>query len=426
MRENWKNKARAGYWLITHLLVGVLTLIIGIKLGTNLTFQQLIGLTTSAYNANQAERLIRTEPPITQENVDFSLFWETWNRLERDYYDLTKLDAQKMVYGAIAGMTSAIGDPYTVFLTPETKKRLDEDLQGEFGGVGIQLGYRDNQLAVIAPLKDHPAQKAGVKAGEYILKIKDELKDIEVDTIGMSAEEAVNLIRGQKGTAVTLTLALPNEDPRDVELVREIIEIPSVELEIIEGENGRVAHVVLSRFGDKTMVEWEKIVNSILQDKSIVGIILDMRNNPGGYLEAGIDLASEFVDGGIIVSQQGRQSTQHYRATRQGRLQNYPVVVLVNKGSASASEIVAGALRDRRNTVLIGEQTFGKGTVQDAQKIGNNGAGLNITIARWLLPSGQSIQDSGLPVDIEVVDDLASEDRDEAVEKAQEELYNRL
>lgn len=412
---------RFGYNLLTHSLVAILAVIVGIRIGTNVTFRQLFGLTTSALESRQLERIVNKDAPIAQENVDFSLFWETWNRLERDYYDVSKLDANKMVYGAIQGMTNAVEDPYTLFLPPETKKRLDEDLQGEFSGVGIQLGYMDGQLAVIAPLKDHPAESAGVRPGEYILGIKDQAQNVDVETIGMTAEEAVNLIRGKDGTTVTLTLAQKGEDPRDISLTRETIEIPSLEWEFIDGPNGKVAHLILSRFGDKTLTEWEEAVTAIRQDPSVKGILLDMRSNPGGYLEAGIDIASEFVDGGLIVSQQGRVATQNYPATRKGRLQDYPVVILVNKGSASASEIVAGALRDRRGALLVGEQTFGKGTVQDAQKIGD-GAGLNITIARWLLPSGSSIQDTGLPVDIEAVDNLETTEVDEVIERSLQEF----
>lgn len=415
-RVNWI------YLLVTHSLVAIMFFILGLRFGSGLTFQHLIEISRGVWNEPQLARLINTEAPLPQENVDFSLFWEVWNRLERDYYDLSKLDAQKMVYGAVAGMTQAIGDPYTVFLPPETKKRLDEDLQGEFGGVGIQLGYRDNQLAVIAPLKDHPAAKAGVRPGEYILGISDPLKDIKVDTIGMTAEEAVALIRGQRGTSVTLTLALPGEDPRNVELTRDTIEIPTLEVEYVETENGQAAHLMLNRFGDKTVEEWDIAIEKIINDPTVTGLILDMRGNPGGYLEAGIDIASDFIDGGIVVSQQGRTTTRVYRTTREDRLQKYPVVVLVNKGSASASEIVAGALRDRIGAKLIGEQTFGKGTVQDAQKI--HESGLNVTIARWLLPSGDSIQDTGLPVDVEATDNPDTPEIDEVVEVARQQLYN--
>lgn len=416
------NVKRSSFLLLTHILVAALALIIGYRFGSGLQFSQLLGYTRETWN-RQSVRLVNTAPDITHQQVDFSVFWETWSRLERDYYDPTKLDAQKMVDGAVAGLVSAVGDPYTVYLAPETKQRLTEDLQGEFGGVGIQLGYRDGQLAVISPIKGHPAEAAGVRAGEFILRIVDKQKNVDKETIGMSAEEAVSYIRGETGTKVTLAMALPGEEPRDVELTREIIEIPSLELEILGEGNQKTAHIILSRFGDKTITELDAAVAQIQADPSIRGIVLDMRGNPGGYLEAGIDVASEFINGGLIVSQKGRYNTLNYRTTRPARLANYPVEVLVNKGSASAAEIVAGALRDRREAELIGEQTFGKGSVQDAQMVGNSGAGLNITIARWLLPSGESIQDTGLPVTIEVADDPETEN-DEVLDRALVELYN--
>lgn len=416
------NLKRSSFFLLTHILITVLALVIGYRFGSGLQFSQLIGYTREAWN-RQAVRLVNTQPDITHQQVDFAAFWETWSRLERDYYDPTRLDAQKMVDGAIAGMVGAVGDPYTLYLPPETKQRLTEDLQGEFGGVGIQLGYRDGQLAVISPLKGHPAESAGVRPGEYILHITDSAKDVDIDTLGMSAEEAVSYIRGEVGTKVTLAMALPGEEARTVELTRETIEIPSLELVILGEGNQKTAHIILSRFGDKTVSELDKAIEQVRADPDIKGILLDMRGNPGGYLEAGIDVASEFIDGGLIVSQKGRYNTLNYKTTRPARLANYPVEVLVNKGSASAAEIVAGALRDRRQSELIGEQTFGKGSVQDAQTIGNSGAGLNITIARWLLPSGESIQDTGLPVTIEVADDPGTEN-DEVIDRALVELYN--
>ncbi len=409
-----KRPNRLWFFALTHVLVITLGVIIGIRLASGLTFRQLIGLSTNI-SYSELARITNTGVPTDQTDVDFSLFWEVWARLERDYLDPDKMDAQQMVYGAISGMTAAVGDPYTAFLPPATKQRLNEDLQGEFNGVGIQLGYIDSQLAVIAPLKGHPAEAAGVKAGDYILRIQDLAKEVDTDTINMTAEEAVSLIRGKKNTTVTLTLLTEGEDPREVELVRDTIEIPSLETSLIERDGRTYAHVEVSRFGDKTLQEWEDAVETI-QENNVDGIVLDMRGNPGGYLQDAIEISSDFFNGGIVVSQQGRNSTQSYRTTRRARLADIPVEVLVNKGSASASEIVAGALRDRREAQLFGEQTFGKGTVQDAQQL-PGGAGLNITIARWLLPSGNSIQDTGLPVDVEVTDDPNTE-TDEVLERA--------
>ncbi len=396
-----KHNGRLGFLLVTHTLVGILAGLVGYRYANGLGMQILPRL--GGNNVSQIARVQNTEAPRSMSNVDFSLLWEVWNRLERDYVDPNSLDAQKMVYGAIAGMTQSLGDPYTVFLPPETKQRLNEDLQGEFDGVGIQLGYIDGQLAVITPLKEHPAIKAGVKAGDLIVKIADKAKNIDKDAVGMTAEEAVAIIRGKKGTQVILTLLTPGEQPREVTLTRDTIEIPSLELVMEDRDGKKYAHVILSRFGDKTFEEWEKIVTQVKAEKNVAGIVLDMRGNPGGYLQAAIDISSDFVDGGVIVSQQGRAATQNYTASRRARLNTIPVVVLVNKGSASASEIVAGALRDRRNAKLIGEKTFGKGTVQDAQQLAD-GAGLNITIAQWLTPSGKSINHDGLNVDIQAPD----------------------
>lgn len=397
-----QHNGRFGFLLATHMLVAILAGLVGFRYATG-SGVQLLPNFAALSGKSQISRVQNTEPPRSMSNVDFSLLWEVWNRLERDYVDPNSLDAQKMVYGAIAGMTQSLGDPYTVFLPPETKQRLNEDLQGEFDGVGIQLGYIDGQLAVITPLKDHPAVKAGVKPGDLIVKIVDREKKIEKDAIGITAEEAVAIIRGKKGTQVILTVLTPGEQPRDVTLTRDTIEIPSLELTMKDANNKKYAHITLSRFGDKTFDEWEKIVTQVKADKNVAGIVLDMRSNPGGYLQAAIDISSDFVDGGVIVSQQGRAATQNYTASRRGRLNGIPVVVLVNKGSASASEIVAGALRDRRGAKLIGEKTFGKGTVQDAQQLAD-GAGLNITIAQWLTPSGKSINHDGLSVDIEAPD----------------------
>lgn len=400
--------------VITYALVALLAGSIGYRLGSGLSLKQIVGLAKQG-NISELARITNPGTPKDHSEVDFSLFWDVWNRLERDYYDPSKIDARKMVYGAISGMTGALGDHYTVFLPPEDKQRLTQDLQGEFDGVGIQLGYVDGQLAVVAPLKDHPAEKAGVKAGDYILRIIDKDKKIDRDAVGMTAEEAVPLIRGRKGTKVTLQVLTKGEEPRTVELVRDTIEVPSLESEVMSRDGKNYYHININRFGDKTVMEWEKTVETILADPAAAGIILDVRNNPGGYLQAAVDIASDLIDGGVIVSQKGRAVSQSYTTTRKARLRSYPVNVLMNKGSASASEILAGALRDRRNAKLIGETSFGKGTVQDAQVL-PEGAGLNITIARWLLPSGETIQDTGLKPTQAVEDNPETPDVDEVLE----------
>lgn len=338
-----------------------------------------------------------------QNGVDLTLFWDVWTRLQKYYLDQKAVDVQKMVYGAIRGMTASLDDPYTAFLAPSENDRTKQDLSGEFGGVGIQLGFVDKTLGVMAPLSGSPAEKVGVKAGDLILKIIDKEKGIDKETQGMSLTEAMDLIRGKQGTKVILVMLHKDETAtREVEIVREVINVPSVELKWVD--EGRVAWFRVYRFGDKTKTEWDSGVTEILARKAkpgFRGIVLDLRNNPGGYLRGAVELASEFVKDGVVVQQQGKDKTEKFAALGEARLLKIPLVVLVNQGSASASEILAGTLRERLGVKLVGEKTFGKGTVQEAQEL-IDGAGLHVTIARWLLPSGRNIHGDGLVPDVEV------------------------
>ena len=363
----------------------------------------------------------RTQPN-QYKDIDFGQFWDVWGILEESYIDPEKINADEMVNGAIVGMTSSLGDPYTMFLPPEEQKRSEEDLSGAFYGVGIQLGYVDNVLAVSTPLKGSPAEKAGLKAKDLIIHVKDD--KIDKDTQGWSLAEAVGYIRGERGTKVTLTMIRRDEkaEPFEVTLIRDEIIVASAEHEFIDLPNGkRAALITLSRFGERTESEMNAAVEDILkQSPKVDGIILDMRNNPGGFLDGSIDVGSEFIRDGVIVTQQGRNSSRDYLAKGNARLADYPVEVLVNGGSASAAEIVAGALRDRRGAKLIGEKTFGKGTVQDALRL-PSGAGVHVTIAKWILPKGDWIQETGIPVNVEVKDDENTE-VDEVIEVAKQEL----
>ncbi|MBT6401189.1 PDZ domain-containing protein, partial [candidate division WWE3 bacterium] len=298
-----------------------------------------------------------------------------------------------------------LGDPYTAYLPPEDNQRSGEDLAGSFYGVGIELGYIDGTLAVIAPINDSPAQKAGVEAGDLIVHVRDDKQDLDLDTTDWSLNKAVNHIRGGKGEPVFLTLFRPGDESKgtfEVEIIRDEIIVKSVELEFIEHAGKRAAHIKLSRFGERTQSEWDDVVNQIVAEKgSISGIVLDMRNNPGGFFDTSITVASEFFKNGIVVSQKGKVQTRDFKAKGKARLVDIPVVVLVNKGSASASEIVAGALKDNVGAKLVGEKTFGKGTVQDRREL-SNGGGVHITIGRWLMPEGEWIHEEGIPVDVEV------------------------
>jgi carboxyl-terminal processing protease len=247
-------------------------------------------------------------------------------------------------------------------------------------------------------------------------------KSLDKDTTGWSLTEAVSNIRGERGSEVILTLYRQDKgEPFQVTLKRDEIIVKSVELEFVEHAGKRVAHMSLLRFGERTTVEWEEAVAKVLAEGSKVnGVVLDMRNNPGGFFDGAIDISSEFVASGTVVIQKGKYTQQEFPAKGQARLTKMPVVVLVNRGSASASEIVAGALKDRRNAKLVGEKTFGKGTVQDRREL-SNGGGLHVTIAEWLTPNGDSIHDVGIPVSVEVTNNPDTPE-DEMVLKAVESL----
>ena len=418
LMDNEKKEASLSLMKVKALLMALLLLVVGGLGGYRLG--ERTGLAKAYKGVSGLEAVMGKIP--NNRSVDFDLFWEVWERLEQSYLETEKIDAQEMVFGSIRGMTAALDDPYTVFLPPEENTQTKEDLAGEFAGVGIQLGYVEKTLAVMAPLPDQPAQKAGVRAGDLILHIKDEDKGIDVDTDGMSLPEAVQAIRGEKGKPVILTLYTEGEmDSREVTLIRDTIVVPSVELVFVneqgkEDENGRYAHLRIVRFGDKTLEEWEEAVSMIVMRPNMEGVIVDVRDNPGGYLQGAIDLASEFVSSGVIVQQQGKFRTEKYSVSRRGKLIGEPLVVLVNRGSASASEILAGALRDQLKVKLVGEHTFGKGTVQEAQEL-PGGAGLHVTVAKWLLPSGYNIHLDGIEPDVVVESVFQKEDEEEIDEQ---------
>ncbi len=352
-------------------------------------------------------------------SLDFKLFWDTWDLISKTYFDKKALDPQKLFYGAISGMVSALGDPYTVFLPPEQQKSSKEELNGSFEGVGIQLGFnKEKSLVVIAPLTGTPAQKAGIKPQDMIVKIEDK------ETAGMSLPEAVRLIRGQKGTQITLTIFREGEEEtREYTLTRDTIIVKSVETSYKETKGGKnVAVIKLSRFGERTRDEWNQAVSDIVSANPDA-LILDVRNNPGGFLEAAVFIASEFLEGGNVVLQENNEGKQNsFKVNRGGKLTKFPLKVLINKGSASASEIVAGALQDRNRAELIGEKSFGKGTIQEAQDLAG-GTGIHITVAKWLTPNGSWVNDSeGLEPDVIIESDKEDPTKDPQLDKALELL----
>jgi len=352
-------------------------------------------------------------PVCPLEHVDFSLFWEAWQELEERYVDKEKLDIQTMIYGAISGMVNSLEDPYTIFLNPEDTKTFVEDVEGTFEGVGMEIGIRNSQLQVIAPLEGTPAQKAGLRAGDKIMKVDDK------PTVNMTVEEAVNIIRGPKGTEVTLTIYRDEwGETKDIKIVRGVIEIPSLKLEIKEDN---IAHLHLYNFSAKAVSDFNQAAIEILASDT-KKIILDLRNNPGGYLEVAQNIAGWFLEKGATVAIEdfgGKKEEYIYEAEGNSLFLQYPLVVLINEGSASGSEILAGALRDNRGIKLIGETSFGKGSVQELEYL-TGGSSLKITIAKWLTPTGSLIAGKGLEPDIKV--ELTEEDyeqnRDPQLEKA--------
>ena len=396
------------------ILVAILTFVLGWQLG-----HKDIDLKWQNYHPSVS---VENKTPPENIDIDFKLFWDTWDLLTRRYLDKKEIDPQKLFYGAISGMVAAVGDPYTVFLPPEQQKSSKEELGGSFDGVGIQLGFdKEKHLVVIAPLDGTPAERAGVQAGDLILKIGAE------STLPMNLPEAVNLIRGPKGSEVALTiLKQGSQEPEEVKLMRETIVVKSVNLSIKQTKSGKdIAIIKLSRFGERTESEWVEVVSDLLA-KSPDAIVLDIRNNPGGFLDGAVFIASEFLDGGDVVLQENNQKQRFpYKVNREGKLLKLPLMVLINKGSASASEIVAGALQDRKRAKLVGEKSFGKGTIQEAEDL-PGGVGIHITTARWLTPNGRWVNDTeGLEPDIkvEISKDVVLEDlQDPQLDKALEIL----
>lgn len=327
-------------------------------------------------------------------SVDFSLFWKVYNDLQAKYVGTDQLDAKKLLYGAITGMVNSAGDPYTVFFEPVTSKKFQEEITGSFGGVGIEIGKRNGVLTVVAPLKDTPAYRAGIKAGDKIIKIDGK------STADISSEEAVTMIRGIKGTKVILTIQ--NDTVRDIELIRDTIKVPTIEWKLIEKDGKSIAYMQVFSFNQTVDSEFKKAANEILKSKAD-GIILDLRNNPGGLLDSSINLAGWFLERGkLVVSEEfGNGTRNEFRSEGNASLKPYPVIILINGGSASASEILAGALHDNSRARLVGEKSFGKGSVQELEEY-SDGSSLKVTVAKWLTPAGISISEKGIEPDIKV------------------------
>lgn len=323
-------------------------------------------------------------------DADFSLFWQVWNQVNQDYVNSS--NPQEMMYGSIAGMVASLGDPYSTFLNPQEAANFSQDLSGEFQGIGAELTQQDNKLIVVAPLDASPAQKAGLLPKDEITKIDT------VDVSTLSFQEAINKIRGNEGTTVTLTVVRAGLDqPKDIKITRENIKVASAELTYKDD----IAYIKVRQFGDDT-VDLMKNIATQINEKKPKGIILDLRNNPGGYLTGSIDVSSLFIENSTIVSEQYKNGKkEEFKTTLSASLKDYKLVVLINEGSASASEIVAGAIQDTKKGVILGEKSFGKGSVQNYEQFQDKSA-LRLTVAHWLTPKGREINGKGITPDVVV------------------------
>jgi len=324
------------------------------------------------------------------EFVDFSAFWKAWNILNDRYMATKQIPTdQEKVYGAIGGLTVSLGDPYTVFFPPEEKKNFEADISGHFDGVGMEIDAREGVIVVVAPLKGNPAERAGIKAGDKILKIDGKT------TQGMATENAVKLIRGKKGT--TVILAVLHEGAKNVleiSIIRDVITIPTIETEL---RPDGVFVLTLKNFSAVSTDLFRQALREFIES-STDKLVLDLRGNPGGYMEAAIEMASWFLPPGkTVVNEQGKNGDPKIYRSRGYNIfrDNVKIAILINGGSASASEILAGALRENNRATLVGEKTFGKGSVQELVKVTDD-TSLKVTIARWFTPNGVSISEEGI------------------------------
>lgn len=370
---------------LSRLVGSAALLLVGFSVG--------VFVTVSSYQSTSPttlEAAIASLMPAPKE-ADYGQLLDVWNRVHTDYVNST-IDDRQLLQGAISGLVGGLGDPYSTFMTADTAKKFEDEISGTFEGVGMQVGYKEKTIVVIAPLPDSPAEKAGLKAGDVLVTVDG----VDVNTLNI--DQVIDKIRGKQGTSVSIAYQRAAEPTVTVSIVRQTITVDSVTAKVSERNGKRFADVSISSFNRDTGRELRAKLKTI-NAQSLDGVIIDLRNNPGGYLDQAVDVASVFISSGTIVSEVDRTGKQKsFEVNGNAFLADKPIVVLVNGGSASASEIVAGALQDTGRATIVGTQTFGKGTVQDYQTL-RDGSSLKLTIAKWLTPKGRSISEHGITPD---------------------------
>jgi carboxyl-terminal processing protease len=396
--------------VLVFLIVG---LVIGILVGRGWTKAESPRVVSSSSSSTGGFVLgVGQNPPadIANQDVEFRMFWDVWQLLKDKYYQGSEIKDKQLFYGAMKGLTDAVGDPYTNFFEPKGAEAFQQALSGKFSGIGAEIGLREGIITVVAPLPDTPAERAGVKAGDLIAKIDG------TETTGFSVEQAVSRIRGDKGTKVVLTIVRPNDkskpEPFNVSITRDEIQVKSVRLKWVEGQD-KIAHLEVTNFNTDTIDGLNNAIDQMLKN-DVKGIILDLRNDPGGFLDTAAYMAGEWVGDKVVVKERRQgQIVEQLHGTGKNRLAGIPTIVLVNQGSASASEIVSGALQDYGVATIVGMKTFGKGSVQDYTNL-KDGSAIKITIAEWLTPKERTINKTGLEPDIVV--DRTSEDYEKSID----------
>jgi len=388
------------------------------KSSTLITTSLLVGFLGFAIGFNYQhfedfvyQRLNQQSSELPQD-LNYKEVEEVYDNLRKNFAG--DLDAEKLIEGAKSGLVKASGDPYTVYLDPEAAKEFDESLDGTFSGIGAEIAIKNERLVIVAPLDGSPAAAAGLRAGDFIVKIGDE------ETTDMTVDQAVSKIRGDSGTKVKLTIVSGNDAPKEVEITRSLIEVPSVRSEL---KPGGIGYIELSRFSEDAAAKVREAATA-LKAQGASKFILDVRNNPGGLLNSAVDISDEFLSSGKIVEERKDGTVVGTEEAKSGGLlAGLPTVVLINEGSASASEIIAGALQDNKAATIVGEKTFGKGSVQELVELGDDSL-LKVTIALWYTPNGKNISKEGISPDVKV--DLTEDDfnnnRDPQLQKALEIL----